>query len=182
MSSKLSPKHELFVAKITQIGAETYDNATKAYIAAGYSERGASASASALLRNPKIQAAITARTSKALSKIDFSVERTLQGIANLAFYDPREFYREDGSLKAVPELTYEAACALQGFEIDKLFEHFGKGGAKEVGTTTKIKMADRGQNLERLGRFHKLFTDKIELNTGEELVQRIRAGMKRLAK
>lgn len=182
MAHKINAKQRLFVAKYTQIGSETYGNATKAAISAGYSAKSAYIQGSKLLRLAKIKAAMTAKSEKQLEAIDFSVEKVLRGIANLAMFDPRKFYNPDGSLRSIPDLDYDTACALAGFEVDKLFEHFGKGGAKEVGTTTKIKMADRLSALRDLGRYHKLFTEKIEVNASEELVEKLMAGRKRLAK
>jgi len=51
----LSPRHERFVAEFLKDG-----NATQAYIRAGYSPRGAQPSASRLLRDPRIEAAVAA--------------------------------------------------------------------------------------------------------------------------
>jgi hypothetical protein len=38
----------------------------------------------------------------------------------------------------------------------------------------KIKLVDKGVNLERLGRNLKLFTDKLEVSGLEQLAERIR--------
>jgi hypothetical protein len=55
--------------------------------------------------------------------------------------------------------------AVAGLEVIELFE--GSGDQKHAyGLCKKIKLADKGQNLERLGRHLKLFTDKVEA-TGE---------------
>jgi hypothetical protein len=46
-------------------------------------------------------------------------------------------------------------------ELVELFE--GTGDQKHAyGLCKKIKLADKGVNLERLGRYLKLFTDKVE--------------------
>jgi len=50
--------------------------------------------------------------------------------------------------------------------VTELFE--GSGDEKHAyGLLKKIKLADKGQNLERLGRHLKLFSDKLEV-TGKD--------------
>ena len=71
--------------------------------------------------------------------------------------------------------------ALAGMDVEKLFKHFGKGQAEEVGTITKVRLADRGLNLERLGRHFKLFTDKVQITGDEEILKALDEGRKRAA-
>lgn len=137
-------------------------NATNAAIAAGYGEKSAYKAGYRLSNNVQVKARIAELQKKQTDKLDVTAERVLGELAKMAFLDPRKFFNEDGSLKRVNELDDQTAASLAGIEHEKLFEHFGKGQAKEVGTTTKIKIADKGINLERLGRHLKLFTDKIE--------------------
>jgi len=137
-------------------------NGTNAAIAAGWAPKSAVVTASKLLRKPNIQARIVELQKKQTDKLDITAERVLAELAKMAFLDPRKFFNPDGSLKKVVELDDQTAASLAGIEHEKLFEHFGKGQAKETGTTTKIKIADKGINLERLGRHLKLFTDKVE--------------------
>ncbi len=84
----------------------------------------------------------------------------LQELARLAFLDPRKFYNENGGLKHVTELDDDTAACLAGMEVREI------GGDDEEKQPTvfcrKIKFADKGANLERLGRHLKLFTDKVE--------------------
>lgn len=136
-------------------------NQTRAYIAAGYSEKGAAQSASALLRNPKVAAYIEKKLGKRSEKLGITAERVLAEIAKLAFLDPRKFYDDNGNLKPVTELDDETAACLAGVEVYEEFE--GRGDDREhVGQTKKIKFTDKGINLERLGKHLKLFTDKVE--------------------
>lgn len=148
-------------------------NSRNAAISAGYSEKTAGSQGSRLLKNVKIKAQIEQLLHKQADKLDITAERVLAELAKMAFLDPRKFFNEDGSLKRVGELDDHTAASLAGIEHEKLFEHFGKGQAKEVGTTTKIKIADKGINLERLGRHLKLFTDKIEHSGLEGLADKL---------
>ena len=174
---ELNAKQERFVAEyILDL------NATRAAIAAGYSENGASVQGNRLLGNAKIASEIAKRQSKLAQKYEITAERVLQGLASLAFFDIRKFYNSDGSLKPIPELDDETASALCGMEMEEAFEHFGKGQAKPSGLLKKIKMVDRGQNLERLGRHLKLFTDKVEHSADNSLAEMIAYARKRVAK
>ena len=168
MAKGLTRKQELFCAEYCIDG-----NGKRSAIAAGYSPKTADKQASQLLDIPRIQEEIKRRGQKICNKLEISAEKVLQELAKLAFFDPRKFYNTDGSLKHPTELDDETAMALAGMEVEKLYERFGKGQAKEVGTTSKIKIADKGQNLERLGRHLKLFTDKIEVTGLEGLAERI---------
>jgi phage terminase small subunit len=133
------------------------ENGTRAAIAAGYAPKSASVTACRLLKNAKIQAALAKELSKTLGKLEITREKVLGGIAQLAYYDPRKFFNEDGSTKKITELDDQTVMALSGFEITELF---GENGP--IGQTKKFKIADRGINLERLARHLKLFTEKQE--------------------
>lgn len=174
---ELTPKEQVFVREYLRDG-----NGTRAAAAAGYSAKTASVTASKLLRKAKVSEELAKLQEKLCNKLEISAERVLQGIAELAFYDPRKFFRPDGALKGITELDDQTVMALCGIDVEKLFKHFGKGQAEEVGTITKIKLADRGLNLERLGRHLKLFTDKLEVNDSEQIVARLKAGRARVAK
>lgn len=168
MKEKLTPRQRMFVAEYL-----VDMNATRAAIAAGYSKRGASVRGTELLALRKISDVIAEKTGKRLGKLEISADRVLQELAKLAFLDPRKFYNADGSLKSVLDLDPDSAAALAGMEIEEAYEHFGKGQAKPIGQLKKIKFADKGQNLERLGRHLKLFTDQIQVTGLESLAERI---------
>lgn len=154
-------------------------NATRAAIAAGYSETSARESGCELLAKSSVQAKINELLSKRASKLDISAEKVLEGLRKLAFFDHRKFFREDGSLIPINELDEETSSTIEGFEIEEAYDHFGKGQAKPVGTIKKYKIASRGQNLERLGRHLKLFTDKVEVSGLEGLGEALSRARKR---
>lgn len=179
MSAKkpdLSLKEQVFVREFLAHG-----NATKAATAAGYSAATASVTGSKLLRKAKVAQELANLREKLLAKFEISAEKVLQGIAELAFFDPRKMFNEDGSMKRLTEMDEATVHALSGMDVEKLFKHFGKGQAEEVGTITKVRLADRGLNLERLGRHLKLFTDKIEVHGAEGIIARLKEGRARVA-
>lgn len=175
-TSDLSPKEQIFVREVLAHG-----NATKAAVAAGYSKATASVTGSKLLRKAKVSQELAKLQKTLLSKLEISAERVLQGLAELAFFDPRKMFNEDGSMKKVTELDDATVHALAGMDVEKLFKHFGKGQAEEIGTITKIRLCDRGLNLERLGRHFKLFTDKIEVNDAQAIVRKLQEGRGRVS-
>ena len=58
----------------------------------------------------------------------------------------------------------DTAAAVSGVQVDKLFHHFAQGQSEQIGTTTKVKLADSGMNCERLGRhIPGFFKDKVDV-------------------
>lgn len=172
----LTPKEEIFVREFLATG-----NATKAAIAAGYSASSAGVTGSKLLKKAKVAQELANLREKLLSKLEITAERVLAGLGELAFFDPRKMFNPDGSMKKVTEMDDATVHALAGMDVEKLFKHFGKGQAEEVGTITKVRLADRGLNLERLGRHFKLFTDKLEVTDAQDIVKKLQEGRARVA-
>jgi len=156
-------------------------NGTRAAIAAGFAAKSAHVTASRLLRNAKVKAQIDKEDTELANRLDLSVEWVIKRLMYRAGFDVRKFYREDGSLIPVKELDDETAYALQGLEIEKLYEHFGKGQAQDTGTLTKIKFADRDRALELLGRHLKMFTEKIEVSGLDQIADAVARARQRAA-
>lgn len=163
-------RQQNFIVNYLVTGKDRF-NATKAAIDAGFSKRTADSQGSRLLKNAKVKAVIAARAEKSLTKREITAERVLDEIAKLAFLDPRRMFALDGSLLPIAELGDDEAGSLAGIEVIEIMVGRGKK-RKAVGSLKKIKLADKGLNLERLGRYLKLFTDKVE-HTGEVKIQRI---------
>jgi phage terminase small subunit len=161
LAKNLTKKQAMFAAEYL-----TDFNATRAAIAAGYSKKTATEQGARLLTNVKVAEQIEKKLGKRLGKLEISADKVLQELAKLAFYDPINFFEDDGSLKRLQDLDEHTRMALAGIEVTELFE--GKDvpdGAQQktvYGLVKKIKLADKGVNLERLGRYLKLFTDKVE--------------------
>jgi phage terminase small subunit len=147
----MTPKQARFVAEYLANGL----NATKAYKSAGYAHKNAEVCASQLLRNPKVAAAVAGKTAKTFDRLDYSVERTLQEIARLAFYDAAKLYEDDGSVKRMKDIDEDTRSVIAGMEVVELFE--GDGEQKHVyGLLKKIKIYDRRGALDMLMRYHAL--------------------------
>jgi phage terminase small subunit len=161
---QLAPRQTQFVAEyLIDL------NATRAAERAGYSPKTAYSQGQRLLKHVEVKRAIQAAMDKRADKLEITADRVLQEIAKLAFNDPRKFFEDDGSLKRIQDLDDDTAACIAGMEVIELFE--GSGEQKHAyGLLKKLKIADKGQNLERLGRHLKLFTDKTE-HTGRLGVQ-----------
>ena len=165
MSGKLTPKQAIFAAEYLIDG-----NATRAAIDAGFGEAGAHAQGARLLRNVKVAAAIAAGQARRAKKLEITAERVLGELAKLAFYDVGELFDEHGNILPLHRMDETARAAIAGMETETR-DVPGAGPSRCV--LRKVKLADKGQNLERLGRYLKLFTDRIELDgrvTLEQLV------------
>jgi phage terminase small subunit len=138
-------------------------NGTRAATAAGYSKKSAHVTASRLLRNPKVIGMIEAETSKRLDRLEITADRILQEAAKLAFFDPRNLFNQDGTPKHITELDANTAACVAGLEVEELYEGRGEARAK-VGIVHRIKLVDKRASVELLGRNHKLWTDRMELD------------------
>lgn len=151
--------------------ADPKRNATRAAIAAGYSEKTAEAAASRLLRNVKVRERIRELDGPVLAKHNLTAERVLQEIARLCFVDPRKFFRADGSAVPITELDDETAAALAGIEIAEEFHDANdedRPGERDLaGYTKKFRFASKVDALKLAGMALKLFSEGANRNPGD---------------
>lgn len=110
-------------------------NAKQAAIAAGYAESRAEVTGSELVKDRKVQEEITRRRAELEQQSGLTAERVLREIARIVYFDPRELFREDGSLKPTSEWTDDQAAAIASIEISD-----GK---------TRVKAWDKNAALEK---------------------------------
>lgn len=160
--SDLTAKQQRFVVEYLANGM----NATKAAISAGYSEKTSESQGSRLLSNVKISTAIGSKAEKYMAKLEFGVDKTLEFVARMAFFDPKDLFEDDGSLKQIKDIPIEARTVLAGLEVTELFE--GEGEQKHAfGLLKKVRLSDRKGALDMLMRYHALYKDKVE-HTGKD--------------
>lgn len=114
----------------------------KAAIAAGYSEKTATITASTLLTLPNIQRRIKELNDELFAKIGLTKENILGDMVLLAKHDIRKLYDEDGNLRPIHALSREEAIAITGIEVDELWEMEGRRRVQS-GVTRKIKIIDK---------------------------------------
>lgn len=158
----LSPRQERFVDEYM-----VDFNGTQAAIRAGYAKSGADVQAVRLLGNASVIKAIQARRDRISNKFELTRERLIQEYCKLAFSDPRKFFREDGTLKPIPELDDDTAAALAHFEVMEEFD--GQGEERmQVGYTSKVKWTDKRAALDSIARVMGWNQDKVKLQGDAE--------------
>jgi phage terminase small subunit len=144
-------------------------NGTRAAIAAGYCEKGADSKASQLLGNVKVQKLIADLVEKRTNSLDLTAGKVLGELSRMGFANRLDYVQTqpDGSAYVdLSKLTREQAAAIQEIIVDEYTE--GRGETARDVKRTRIKLADKGANLERPGRYLGLFKDRVGVDaTGE---------------
>jgi phage terminase small subunit len=155
-------------------------NGTRAAIAAGYSKKTAGVTASQLLNNPNVKAKLAKLMEKHAIKLDLSAEKVVSELARMGFANFCDYIRTTESGDAyidLSRLTREQAAAIQEIIVDEYVEGRGKN-ARNV-KRVRIKLADKNRSLELLGKYLKMFTDRLEVSGVANLAERIAAARKR---
>lgn len=176
----MKPKQIRFVQEYIKTGLT---DATAAYIAAGYSAKGATACASRLLKNANVQAEIQKYMDAAKDKAVVSAAEVLMELKRIATVDLSKAYSPDGHLLPIHEMPEDVRRAIAGIETEELWEFNEESQKKErVGTVTKVKTWDKNKALENLGRYFKMFTDKIEVKDTTDRAAALAKARKRIGK
>jgi len=159
----LSPRHERFVLEFLRDG-----NATQAYIRAGYAPRSAQPSASRLLRDPRIAAAVADGRERLAEALTVDVTRLAQEYAKIAFANVDDFVcvGEDGRLR----IDLDKAGQAQRAGIVEL--RIASNRNQEQAVTLKL---GKLQALAALTRHVELFTKRPEPGLTPEDRQRFEA-------
>ncbi|WP_163869564.1 terminase small subunit [Myxococcus eversor] len=160
-SRELTPKQRAFVREYLKDSC-----AAQAAIRAGYSAKTADSAGSRLLRNVKVQAALEemeAALAEAVGdEVTVEVAEVIRELRYLAFSDIGQGVGELGGVRNLKDMPEGFRRAISSIEVEELFE--GKGEEREqVGIVTKVKLWPKDKALELLGRFLKMFTDKVDL-------------------
>lgn len=117
-------------------------NATRAAIKAGYSEKTAHSQGSRMLKNVKVKTFVDKKTKERSEKLDITVDRVLEEIASIAFFDIRKLFN-GSSLKEVDSLDDNTAKAISSVKsrIEKMDgENFAE--VVEIKSNDKLKALD----------------------------------------
>lgn len=133
------------------------------------------------LRRPRVRKLIRTRMAKIAGKLEHKAEDVLQELARLAFSNMSDYVviQDDGTaIVDLAMLTPDELAAVQEITVDEYVE--GKGDEARNVKRVKLKLADKGVNLERLGRYYKLFTEVVEHKGLEALAERMTKARKRV--
>lgn len=164
---KLTPEQELFCLEYLKDF-----NATRAAKAAGYSEKTAAAIGWENLQKPYIQARIRDRMNEAFGDAKEDVKKIIDELKMIAFGDIKDVI-EWG------EVEETTTSHLTGDEVTVLRNKIKVKDAHEIGeksrmisevsethsiagTSRKVKVYDKLRAIELLGKYYKIFTDKVE--------------------
>ena len=149
-------------------------NATRAALAAGYSERTAGVKGSQLLKTVKCRQLIDKFLSKRAIKTELKAERVIEELQRIAFANPQDYMRvnADGQPDVdLSRLTRDQAAAISEFTVDTTG---GSGdGERRLVLRTKIKLADKLKAAELLCRHLGAFNDKLQVTGLEGLAERM---------
>ncbi len=99
-------------------------------------------------------------------------ELVIAGIRAIADLDLAEAYDAQGALKPMHQIPEHIRRAIAAVEVAELYE--GQGQDRRLaGQTSKLKLVSKEKALELLGKYRKMFVDRIEHQgkvTLEELV------------
>ncbi len=151
----MTPKLAIFYG-----GMITHGNATRAAIEAGSPVKSAHVAGARMLKNKEVKAAIEEWRKRQTLKLEITAEKVLQELAKLAYFDPGKLYYPDGSRIPVHLLDDHTRAAVAAIE-DEERELVGDGEkGKVIERRQKVRMAEKGANLERLCKHLKLFGDQ----------------------
>ncbi|WP_127079657.1 terminase small subunit [Rhodomicrobium lacus] len=124
-------------------------NGTAAAVRAGYAERSARSTATALLKTPAVAAAIEAAQQERARRADVSADRVIEELGRLAFANIRDFIRVDA--KGQPEINLAAIADNRDlFASVASFDVIDIESGRRVGRTTKIRFHDKQAALTTL--------------------------------
>ena len=148
-------------------------NATRAYLRAGFkcTDDSARANSARMIANDSVLKYID----ELLFSVGITKQHILRRIYDIAMSSPAVLFNENGSLKSPSELSPDDAKTISSFKVSKRTE-FEAGKAIGEIEIIEVKFWSKDKALENLGRYFKLFTDKVETrSTVEEKLAKILA-------
>ncbi len=143
-------------------------NATRAYKAVYKDckkDETVTASASRLLRNVNVKAYIDKRIEDRTKRTEITQDMVIKELAKIAFFNIKNIFTEQGTLKDVKDLDDDTAGAISAIEVTQkagaMKLEFGGGIPIEhiPEETTKIKTNDKKGALELLGKHLGMFKE-----------------------
>ena len=115
-----------------------------------------------LLDNPSIALRGEHYRKIAESKLSVSIERIALEAARIAFFDMGELVDDDGNAVPLQDLPDDTRRALNGMDIEELYEGKGKD-RKHIGHVKKYKHVPKIEALRLLAQWKKMLVDLREV-------------------
>jgi phage terminase small subunit len=150
MKETLTPRQEKFCLEI--VAGNTQSQAYRAaYNAKNMKASTINNKAYRLMKKGEIRARVEGLRRPVVQAIQKSRIEWLHQIQHTAFFDIRELFDGNGSIKDLSQIGPEHLPAIAGMEV---FEEFSGTGAQrqKIGVTKKLKLTDRLHALELFGK------------------------------
>lgn len=144
-------------------------NGTRAAKRAGYSEASAHTFATELLKKPSVQLCIAALLEDRSKKTAVSAGAVVKELLAMIRTELRHFQIDDHGNVVVAEDAPENAWAAVA-AVDKTIRHDKQGGTTY---NTKIKLWNKGQALDLLGKHLAMYTDKTQVSLESRTVDEL---------
>lgn len=158
MSADLNARQRAFVTAFLQ---DPQHRQKEAAIKAGFSVKTASMAGSRIYADKRVRAEIDRRLKEIENKADVTVSDVIKELKLLAFVDIRKAFGPDGKLLPIEKLPDDVAHAIMSID---------DGG---VMGEQKIRFNSKTASLELLGRYLKMFIDRIEHTVDESIFERL---------
>lgn len=157
----LTPLTQRFIAEYL---AAPDQNAEAAMLRAGYKGKHARQYAYHALQRAEVMAEIQRKLAPTLKRLEITKERVLEELAKIGFANMQDYIAISGDGTSFDvdfsKLTREQAAAIQEITVDAT-GGVGDGERRQV-LRTRFKLAEKRGALELMGKYLKLFTDKVE--------------------
>jgi phage terminase small subunit len=156
---RFTPKQRLFIEAYL-----IHKNASKAAIAAGFSERSANNQGTRLMANDAIRAEIEARLTSTFDRYAITSARIIRELALIAFGNIGDYVTVQDNGGAIIDLTSttrDQLAALNSIDVEEYTEGRGNGarGVKRI----KIKLSNKRQALMDLAKIARMLpADRLE--------------------
>lgn len=148
-------------------------NATQAAIRAGYSKDTASAIGCENLTKPEIRSVIDQKTKEFADNSKITKEAVVAELAKIGFSNMLDYMgvtQGGDPFVDLSALTRDQAAAISEFTVDDYVD--GRGDDARDVKKVKIKLSDKRAALVDLGKHLGMFTDKVDITTKGESVNK----------
>lgn len=153
-------------------------NATRAYKVAYprcKKDETANAASSRMLRNVKVQEYISEKQKEIEERTEITQDKVIKELANIAFFNIKNIYNNNGTLKAIKDIDEETIRAISSVKV------LQKAGAMKISIdmegkdnevpiehiqeqTIEFKTNDKVKALELLGKHLGMFKEKVTID------------------
>ena len=167
----ITPKQEMFCQEYIKDL-----NATQAAIRAGYSEKTADVQGPRLLGNVRVSVRVSELFRTRAAAVGVTAENVLRELLRLASVDIGAAYDGNGALLPLHDMPEDVRRCIAAVETDEITEKGEAGRVTVIGYTRKVKFWDKKGSLDSLGRYLKLFVDRVDVTSDGKSLSDLLAG------